>query len=56
MPGQKTRGVAAAAIYYTKNDEPGLHLNQIELAEAADVATATIRTNVDTITDHLNNT
>jgi transcription initiation factor TFIIIB Brf1 subunit/transcription initiation factor TFIIB len=35
------------------NDEPGLHLTQTELAAAAGVATATIRSNVDTITDYL---
>jgi transcription initiation factor TFIIB len=54
--GRKPVGIAAAAVYYTANNEPGLRLTQTELAEAADVATATIRTNIDTITEYLNDT
>jgi len=54
--GRKPGGVAAAAIYHAAKTESGMHVIQTDLAAAADVATATIRTNVDTITDYLNDT
>jgi transcription initiation factor TFIIB len=54
--GRKPAGVAAAALYHTAKADPGIHVTQSDLALAADVATATIRTNVDTITEYLTNT
>ena len=54
--GRKPAGVAAAALYHTAKADPGIHVTQTDLAVAADVVTATIRTNVDTITEYLNDT
>ena len=49
-------GVAAAAVYHSAKTEPGIHVTQTDLAAAADVATATIRTNVDIIMDYVTDT
>jgi transcription initiation factor TFIIB len=54
--GRKPVGVAAAAVYHAAKTEAGINVTKTDLAAAAYVATATIRSNGDTISDYLNDT